>query len=309
MTVKKLLVTGLIMLAGLSLTGTCLSQSEKDAGDAVTPPPINWRDIGSLPRLAHGQRIDYSTSVALFLPEGWRDTITSDNTVKLTFHYHGAIWYAIEEHTRRAAKNPILCFYPGEGSSTYERLYPSHAPFDEQVSSVTATLRANSSNNNITIDRYELESFSAGYGAVRVLLGYDDIVDRTESVVLADSLYASATTDSLGMRVPDSKQMKPFIDFARLAFDGKRKMVVAHSDIAIKSYCSTAETAAAIVKATGLKSITLKGAPPEAANRGLDFPLTARADHGGLHIWSYTGPPRIHMAIARAIADLWKAID
>ncbi len=276
--------------------------------DSIVPPCVNWRDLSQTARIAQGQEIDYDISTVLFLPDGWRDTITSAGTVKLTMHYHGAIWYVIEEHARRNAKNPILCFYPGEGSNIYGRLYPTQEPFDEAITSVTVDLGRFVPGTKIA--SIELESFSAGYGAVRRLLAFPEVVDKTEAVVLADSLYASATTDSLGVRVPDPEQMKPFIEYASLAAAGKKKMVVAHSQIPITSYCSTKETADAIITALQLDKTELTDLPPEAAARGLDFPLVSRADRGGLHIWGYAGDnKKVHMALARALADLWRSID
>ena len=302
-------VKSCLLSAVLLLGGTCVFGQEPLHSGGVEPPVINWRDISVIPRISVGERVDFDTSTVLFLPLGWQETIGPDGDAKLTVHYHGAVWYAIEEHARREAKNPILAFYPGEGSTTYGRLYPNRAPFDEAMTSVSGELSKRLSGKEVKIAKLELESFSAGYGAVREILKWPDVVEKTESVVLADSLYASATTDTQGLRVPDPDQMKPFVDFAKLAAAGKKTMVVAHSSIEIKSYCSTVETADAILKALSVPRLKTTQVPPAAAASGLDFPLTSRGDQGNLHVWGYAGDPaKAHMAIARAIADFWRAV-
>ena len=298
---------------GLLLCLSCwnaVSAEDNQTTNTITPPVVNWRDISITPRLAFGERIDFGTSTVLFLPEGWEKTIGEAGSVKLTMHYHGAIWYAIEEHARRGATNPFIAFYPGEGSSTYGRLYPTREPFDEQLTSVTVELNKRYHGKAPAfIENIELESFSAGYGAIREILQWPDVVQKTSAVVLADSLYSSAVTEA-GERVPDPVQIKPFIDFARLAAEGKKKMVVAHSSIEIQSYCSTVETANAILRALNISRTQLSDVPPPAASPNADFPLTSRGDSGNLHVWQYAGnPAKAHSAIARAVADYWKAIN
>lgn len=291
----------IVMFVGVTFACSAFAQQ------ATTPPIVNWRDISTMPRIAQGERVDFDTSTTLFLPEGWRErAAAAPHEICLTIHYHSAIWYAIEEHARRGATTPLLAFYPGEGSSTYANLYPTRTPFDEQITSVTAELAKRLGLPNVEISQYELESFSAGYGAIRELLKHEDIANKTRAVVLADSLYASATTDTQGCRVPDPQQMQPFIDYAKRAANGEKKMVVAHSSIAIASYCSTVETADAILRALEIKKIE----QPKTDAPGPDFPLVSRGDSGNLHVWGYGGPDaKAHSAIARAIADYWKQLD
>jgi hypothetical protein len=275
----------------------------------VEPPAVTLRDIARAPRIAHGETVHLDTSRTLFLPEGWLDTLTTPGAgIRLTLHFHGAQWYAIEEHARRGARNPILAHYLGEGSRFYQAPYLDPARLRDELASVTVELCRRGAPADAAIAELEIQSFSAGYGAVREILKSPDYVAMIRAVVLADSLYASLTTDSEGRRFPQADQMAPFIAFARLAARGERLMVVAHSSIPTTSYCSTVETADAIVAALGLDREEVSTGSLPAADAGLEFRLLSRADAGRLHIWGYAGAtPQAHMAVARTMADFWQA--
>lgn len=283
------------------------------AGQAATkpePPTVTLRDIAHAPRIARGTSVSIETSVTLFLPDGWRDEIaTPTGNLKLTVHFHSAQWFAVEEHARRGARNPIVAAYYGEGSTVYKRPFLDPAYFDAMLSTVTAELLRNGAPAGTHPDPIELQSFSAGYGAVREILKSPDNTRRISAVVLADSLYASRTTDSLGRAVPDPEQMASFVNFARMAACGEKQMLVAHTSIATPTYSSTVETADALIAALGGRRETVTTGSLAAAAEGTSFPLTSRCDIGAFHVWGYEGPTgQAHMAVARTIADFWKAL-
>ena len=56
---------------------------------------------------------DRGTNLTLFLPHGWTNAVSS-NTV-LFAHFHTIAWFAIQEHVRREAKEPLIVFALGEG--------------------------------------------------------------------------------------------------------------------------------------------------------------------------------------------------
>ncbi|MCX7717381.1 MAG: hypothetical protein N2111_03125 [Candidatus Sumerlaeaceae bacterium] len=300
-----------LTVVGILSVSVCGAAGTTCTAAAVEPPAVVLRDIARAPRIARGETIDLDTSRTLFLPEGWLDTLTTPGAgIRLTLHYHGAQWYAIEEHARRGARNPMLAQYLGEGSRVYQAPYLEQARLRDELASVSAELRRRGAPPGAAVTELEIQSFSAGYGAVREILKSPDYVSMIRAVVLADSLYASLTTDTEGRRVPDPGQMAPFISFARQAANGERLMVVAHSSIPTANYCSTVETADAIVQALDLVREEVRPGSIPAADAALEFRLVSRAEAGRLHIWGYAGAtPQAHMAVARTIADFWRAAD
>jgi hypothetical protein len=286
------------------------SRVSAPAVQAPAPPTVTLRDIAHAPRVARGTSISLETSVTLFLPDGWRDEIaTPTGSLKLTVHFHSAQWFAVEEHARRGARNPIVAAYYGEGSTVYQRPFLDPGHLDAMLSTVTAELLRHGAPPGTHPGPIELQSFSAGYGAVREILKSPVNSRRISAVVLADSLYASRTTDSLGRAVPDPAQMASFIDFARMAARGEKQMLVAHTTIVTPTYCSTVETADALIQALGGTREAVTTGSLAAATEGTSFPLTSRCDIGAFHVWGYEGRTgHAHMAVARTIADFWSAL-
>jgi hypothetical protein len=299
----------------------CAAMSASSAPDAaattsgsaqsIEPPVVVLRDIARAPRIAHGTTVSLETSVTLFLPDGWLKEITSPGAkLPLTVHFHSAQWFAFEEHARRGARHPIVAAYYGEGSTVYRRPFLDPHYFDAMLTTVTAEVRRHGAPAQTTLGPIEVQSFSAGYGAVREILKSPENVKKISRVVLADSLYASRTTDSLARAIPDPEQMASFVDFARMAVRGEKQMLLAHSGIVTGSYCSTVETADAVIEAVGARRELVTTGSLVASAQGTSFPLTTRCDVGKLHIWGYEGSTAgIHMAIARTIADFWRALD
>lgn len=274
----------------------------------IEPPPVVLRDVSKTPRTAKGTTVSLETSVTLFLPEGWRDEITTDGRLRVTVHFHGAQWFVIEEHARRGARNPLIAAYYGEGSTVYRKPFEQPGYFDAMLTSATAELRKRGAPANTRLDPIELQSFSAGYGAVREILKSPEYVSRIDRVLLADSLYGNRTTDTLGRPQADPEQLKPFTDYARMAAKGDKVFLFAHTSI-VTPYASTVETADGLIKALGAKRELVTTGSLAAAAEGSSFPLTSRCDVNGFHIWGYEGPTgQAHMAVARTIADYWRAL-
>lgn len=314
----------------------------------VDPPPVILRPISAANQVAKGTSItlesttvtialtgvpkrDVAAQAVLFLPEGWHQTIrgweTTTATLPLTIHFHGSPWWAVEEHARRGARNPLLACYFGEGASMYERPLKQPGKYQQLIASSITEAVKHGAPSQLEFRPVEIQSFSAGYGAVREVLKDAQAVRDISRIVLADSLYASMTTESLHATrtIPEPRadgttetipagpkddQMAGFVSFAREAAAGRKEMLIAHSTIVTPTYCSTLETAQYIAEALNLESVDVPEGALPAADAVQAFPLAARADRGGLHIWQYTGTtPQAHMAIARTIADFHFALD
>jgi hypothetical protein len=294
------LIAALVVVAAVGCAG---------AQSAIEPPVVLLRDISNAPRIARGESVDFDASTTLFMPEGWRETVTSAGEVLLTVHFHSARWYAIEEHARRGARNPFLALYLGEGSRVYGAPFEPQGHLRELITRAEQEFRRRGAPENARVREIELQSFSAGYGAIREILKNPEYVKMTRRVVLADSLYAGITSDTQGRRIPDPENMWMFIDFARKAAAGEKQFLAAHSGI-VTGYASTSETAVAIIEALGGKRELVTTGSVRAAVPGLPYPLESRFDKGQCHIWGYAGnTPEIHMAIARQIAGFHLALD
>jgi hypothetical protein len=96
-----------------------------------------------------------------------------------------------------------------------------------------------------------LTSFSAGYGAVREILQDRDNWANIDGVLLMDSLHTGYTSNS--KVEPQALQM--FLDFAREAVAGRKRMMITHSEIVPGTFASTTETADYLLNKLGLRRI------------------------------------------------------
>ena len=137
---------------------------------------------------------------------------------------------------------------------------------------------------------------SAGYGAVRELLKKPEYVDRIDSLLLADSLYASFT--SAEDPSPHDEQMAGFRAFARAASRGEKIMTVTYSQVQTHTYANTAQTADDLMQHVGLQS--------QATDiDGLgELRLIRHAQWGNFKVWGAAGDDAdAHMAHLRYIAQ------
>ncbi|MCX7017905.1 MAG: hypothetical protein WCK47_03895 [bacterium] len=311
-TVHPCIITFIFAIVAIRLAAVPNAAAETTSTTkASNPPVVALRDISNAPRLARGSTVEFNTSVALFLPEGWQNEISPDTgDLKVTIHFHGAQWFAIEEHARRGARHPLIAIYQGEGSRVYQAAFENPQNLNQLLDRALAETRKRGPTKLLRLAPIEVQSFSAGYGAVRELLKHPDYVRAISAIVLADSLYASLTTGTEGQRgQPDPEQMRPFIEYGKLAARGDKFFLLAHSDIATPAYASTVETGDALIAGVGARREQVTTGSLAAAAPDLGFPLLSRADARNFHVWGYAGrTPQAHMAIARTIAEFWHAL-
>lgn len=272
------------------------------------PPTVTLRDIGTGIKNAKGEQIELGEGIVVYLPPGLDPPAQKD--VLLTMHFHGVTWYPIEEHVRRGATNPFLVFGGRQGSTAYKEPFLDRELFARLIADVERILRERGAPDSVRVDRVEISSFSAGYGAVREIIKTPEYVDMIEAIVLADSFYASFAIEGGGEdRRPLPEHIEPFAAFARQAVAGDKTMIVAFSQIVTPNYASTADTAKALVEEIGGAFEPVEPSPELPSSLAPDYPLIMRYDAGGLHVWGYQGDgPKVHMAIARQLADYWWAL-
>jgi len=278
---------------------------------AVVPPTLARRSIAPSTNELRGAQVqlnDRGTNFVLFLPAGWTNTVSA--TTHLFVHFHTVPWFTIQEHVRRGAREPLLVFALGEGSATYRAAFEDTNRFARVLALAEAELRARSGVTNARIGSVDVSSFSAGYGAVREILKSPECFRIIRRLALLDSMYGGLEPQTTGNtnRVPLRAHIDVWVPFAQAAVRGEKTFVITHSQVPT-SYASTGDCAGALLAKLGL------ALPPVSANSmpaasDPDFPLLARADTNGLHVWSYGGTDaQAHLTHVRHLADVWQALD
>ena len=282
------------------------ARSRPAPGVAVIPPPMPRRTIAPSANPPPGESVlleDEGQRFTLFMPESRGAFPPAGNT--LTVHFHGATWFVIQEFLRAGRTGPLLAVQLGEGSSVYRRAFEDRERFGRLLKQVERELKPRTP--PVILSGVDISSFSAGYGAVRELIKSPDYFRLIQRIVLCDSLYASLDTNSL-LRKPLQEHIEPWLPFVRAAMRGEKTFVLTHSEVPTLNYASSAECAAAIIKAVGAPSVTVVPAAIPASNDA-DFPLRYRSDVGNFHIWGYAGTnAEAHLTHVRHLADVWEAL-
>lgn len=240
----------------------------------------------------------------LFVP----DSAKPSPNVRLTIHFHSATWHAIQEHVDRGVSGPVIAYYPGEGSSIYQRSFEDKERFGRWIAKTLEELTARGWPKDAQVESVSLTSFSAGYGAVRELVKQPEAFRMIQRVILADSMYGSLTEPPDRPRVPLAEHVLVWKPLAEAAVRGEKTFVVTYSEVETPTYASSSEMSRALVEACGGR---LNSVPPESipAARDPEFPLKERFDSGRFHVWGYGGKDaKAHMTHARHLADVWKAL-
>ncbi len=287
-------------------------QAGLGAAPLPEPPSLPARTISPSAERTPGvvlSRTNDGTWATLFLPDGW--SVPADGRMLLVVHFHTVAWFAIQEHSRRGSKLPLLTFALGEGSTTYAKPFQRPERFQDWLRLVETELVAHGAASGTRVTGVDISSFSAGYGAVREILKLETNRAAIVRIVLCDSLYGGlATTNGIypNRRVLD-EHLEPWREFTRAAVRGEKSFLLTTSNIETSRYASTRECGAELAAAVGaeFKSVSKHSC---AAAREPEHPLLQRADLGNFHVWNYAGTNApAHLAHVRHLADLWRALD
>ncbi len=206
----------------------------------------------------------------------------------LVVHFHGAPWL-VEQHIARAApRAAVIAVNLGAGSSRYAAPFADAATFaallDEAADAGAQLIGRRPAWSSVT-----LTSWSAGYGAIRTILGQPGAADRVGAVILLDSLHASYVIDG-DPAAPRSKDPAVEVEdlgaFTRLAAEaaaGRKRFWVTHSEVYPGTYASTTDTANALVASLGLtRRPILKHGP-------LGMQQLSEARRGDFHVLGFAG--------------------
>ncbi len=171
----------------------------------------------------------------------------------LLIHFHGAGY--VPRHAGYESGRPFIVAVVnlGSGSAVYENEFRDELTFPWLVETIR-TCVCKKAATEIEISRIYLSSFSAGYGAVRAIL--KNHPSLPDGIVLLDGLH----TDYVPSRrvlpqdgVLNTEKLKGFLEYARLALEGKKQFLITHSEIFPGTYASTTETADYLINALHLQ--------------------------------------------------------
>jgi hypothetical protein len=242
----------------------------------------------------------------LYIPN--KNVLQHQKQITLAFHFHTAVPYAIREYMERGAQHPLVIFNSGSGSQAYKVPFENTTFFAQlQQQALVECINAGA-DQDAEIAEIEISSFSAGYGAVREILKTPAYVRKITSVILTDSMYAGYADQELG--IPVQENIQPFVDFARLANNGTKTFLITYSKVFPETYASTEECAAAIVQQMGGELVTAENQQILETNGNLSYPMIARYDHKGLHVWGFAGDDaNAHVAHVHSLAELWQKME
>ena len=271
-------------------------------GPEVVPPVMTLRPVGLTGDVALAEVVRFpvdGVAVTLFLPVGWEAV-----SGRLAIHFHTSPEFALGEHRRAGYRFPLVSVMLGSGSARYRAPFLDGTLFPHLIAGVEEQLRKHGM-PGAKVGEIDVSSFSAGYGAVRELVGQPMGRQLIRRIVLSDSLYAGLTTgaDGKGPRVVQPDQIDCWVPFARDAMAGRTTFVLTHSQIHTPAYASTPECGLALVSALGLAM------RPVVDGSG-EWPLLGRCDAGEFHVWSYGGTnANAHLVHPRTLAEVWQAAD
>ena len=198
--------------------------------------------------------------VEVFIPS----RVRGDSPIDVVIHFLGASWLPAQAIEALRAPTVVAVVNLGAGSSAYQRPYADPAAFDSLLAGVQREVSA-ALPKPMRLGRVVLVGFSAGHGAVRIILREPRHFARVDAVLLLDGMHTSyvpeGTTLAAGGTV-DTTNLSAFAAFARAAMRGEKRFVITHSEIFPGTFASTTETADWILAAVGLKrTAVLKWGP------------------------------------------------
>jgi hypothetical protein len=179
---------------------------------------------------------------SIFIPERLKDR----SRLHLFIHFHGGIW--LPELAAARAGAAVIPIQLGAGSSAYAKPFADQKFFQRLLENAE-------SKAGVKFDPVTLTAWSAGYGAIREILKAPENYARVNRVLLIDGLHTGYVNGKPGPQESEleTDKLQIFLEFARDAMAGKKRMIITHSEIFPGSFASTTETADWLLNQLGLK--------------------------------------------------------
>ncbi|MBS1811662.1 MAG: hypothetical protein JST84_26105 [Acidobacteria bacterium] len=167
-------------------------------------------------------------------------------TTPLLIHFHGGTW--LPEVAAARVKTAVVSIQAGSGSGVYAKAFADPQRFAQ-------LLKEAETKAGVKFSPITLSGWSAGYGAIREILKVPENYVRVARVLLIDGLHTGYVGGKPGPQESqlETEGLQIFLQFARDAVAGKKRMLITHSEIFPGTFASTTETTDWLVKELGLK--------------------------------------------------------
>jgi len=165
----------------------------------------------------------------------------------LFVHFHGGTWLP-EVAASRAGDTAVISIQLGAGSSVYAKPFADRKLFERLLAEAE-------SKTGVKFAPTTLTAWSAGYGAVREILKTPENYARVDRVLLIDGLHTGYLNGKPGPQESEieTDNLQIFLQFARDAVAGRKRMIITHSEIFPGTFASTTETSDWLLSQLGLK--------------------------------------------------------
>ncbi len=203
--------------------------------------------------------------------------------MNLLVHFHGASYVAKRAGYESGRPFIVAVVNLGSGSAVYENEFRDEGTFPTLIERVRVCVSERAA-AEVEISRIYLSSFSAGYGAVRAIL--KNHAAALAGIVLLDGLHTDYVPSGCLLAqggALNTEKLTGFLDYARLAVEGKKRFLITHSEIFPGTYASTTETADYLIDALHLqRHAVVKWGP-------VGMQMLSETHQGGLTVLGFAG--------------------
>jgi len=274
------------------------------ANPTASRMPVSWQaqsipsgldvDEAAPERATLGKPIHRAVSrgAVLYAPD--RMSFGADGSFDLVVHFHGGAQVMEPQFDELGFDGALLTLNLGVGSLRYTGAFSDPRALWRLIEGVELTVAAQ--HPEAKVGRLALSAWSAGYGALSSVLRHDGTIDRVDAVIFADGMHGSFENEK--QRKIARRVMDPFVNFAELAVNGDKMMLVTHSGVRTYHYASTTESADYLRRAFDMTD-SCTHASPETMS------ITQCSVRSGLKIVAYEGRGKAaHAAHLRQIGPL-----
>jgi hypothetical protein len=165
----------------------------------------------------------------------------------LQLFFHGGTW--LPEIAAARNRVAVLTIQAGSGSSAYARLFEDPQRFGRLLADAE-------SKAGVRFERVWLGGWSAGCGAIRQILRTPESYARVASVLAIDGIhtdYVDGKPGPLESKI-GTGNLEVWLQLARDASAGRKRLIVTHSEIFPGTFASTTETADYLAGQLGVKA-------------------------------------------------------
>jgi len=177
----------------------------------------------------------------LFIPAG----LKLHSPAPVLFFFHSSP--LIPEIAGARNKMVVISIRIGAGSAVYAKAFQDQKFFGN-------LLRESETKAGVQLKPITLAAWSAGCGAIRQIMSTPEYYAQISNTIMIDGIHTSYVNGKPGPLEspvnPDPLQI--FVKLARDAMEGKRRVIITHTEIFPGTFASTTETADYILDQLGL---------------------------------------------------------